>query len=127
MRLDPIIKKRCAEQRDSETRECRQWYGAASNCKIELVLHLLHVLCSGIEDQSIFKYESCSKAGFDHIDLRQKILPLVVRFDLISIEALDPREQTDTTGLPGAGHVLRIRKEVAGNKRNPARQNTLFD
>jgi len=85
------------------------------------------VLCSWIEDQSVLKYDSCFQTGLDHFDLRQKTLPLIIRLDLVSVEALDSGEQADTTRLPCADNVLLIRKEVARDKRDPTRQNPLLD
>src|SRR5262249_15851322 len=94
---------------------------------IQLVLHLPHVLCRWIKNQAILKYHPCLVAGFDRLDLRQKVLPLVVGLDLVGIETFDAGKQADTAGIAGPNDVLRIGKEITGNQGDPPWQSAFLD
>src|SRR5262249_5598998 len=127
-RLYALVEVRRTKQRDRQRHESRKRDQVALNDEIEFVLHLLQPLRGGIEDQSVLKDDAGLETGLDHLDLRQEqILPLVVGLVQCGIEAFDSAEQAETAGLPHARQIANVRKEIAGDEREPPRHDAFLD
>ncbi|MCY1224870.1 hypothetical protein D9M72_370470 [compost metagenome] len=122
-----FVKQGCAQQRDRQAQEGRQWHSAFAGDEGEFVLHRLHRLRRRIEHQPVLEGDTGLQAGLNGFQLRHhQVLFLLVALQLRFVERLDAAEEAETAGRAHRFEIVGIAKEISGDERNPTLKQSLF-
>src|SRR5512145_1840453 len=118
---DAIAKIRRAEQRNRESKICRQRNLGRTQDELDLLAQIVEPAAAGIEHYPVGENDAGFEAATDLLNLRQQgVVALIVSPQCRLIERLDATEQPFATSLADNGEVFGSAEKVAGDQGRPA-------